>query len=400
MKLRDIFIVVITLALSFQGMSQNNRAQYPGALQNAYFQVNIGWINYPFDNTTLYPGYEAEKILVPHTAVRIIPYGYNINDYLAVHISYMRPVLWVRYKNVNGDNGNHAVFMNVGGLTVKAQYPVYNKFWIFGEAGLGVITRTGFHSSTYPYPRIMDDANYATFLFSGGIKYKINKKWALLFTTAYSPQAGKYHQPYTLFFGGGFEYDMYKLPENVVDKNKKSKYIFPENLVQLGYTTNYFGYGVNNFVSEGKIPVFWGGMAEIKEGFSVHFQRNFFHTYKNFAFDWGLSFSYWNSSVENTKFITISTFPVFRFILIRTKPVDFYINYSLAGPSYISGLNIDGFDTGPQFTFQDFMGIGWYFGNKRNYNIEIRIAHYSNGNLFPQNEGVKIPLTFNAGYCF
>ncbi|MBK6826807.1 MAG: acyloxyacyl hydrolase [Chitinophagaceae bacterium] len=28
----------------------------------------------------------------------------------------------------------------------------------------------------------------------------------------------------------------------------------------------------------------------------------------------------------------------------------------------------------------------------------IRIAHYSNGNLFPQNDGVKIPLTFNLGY--
>ena len=50
--------------------------------------------------------------------------------------------------------------------------------------------------------------------------------------------------------------------------------------------------------------------------------------------------------------------------------------------------DIDGLGTGPKFTYQDFMGIGVFFGKKRNYNFDIRIMHYSNGNLFYNNAGL------------
>ncbi|MFI5132231.1 MAG: acyloxyacyl hydrolase [Chitinophagales bacterium] len=46
------------------------------------------------------------------------------------------------------------------------------------------------------------------------------------------------------------------------------------------------------------------------------------------------------------------------------------------------------------------MGIGVFAGKKRSLNAEIRIAHYSNGNIFPQNNGVMIPLTLAVGYSF
>jgi hypothetical protein len=46
------------------------------------------------------------------------------------------------------------------------------------------------------------------------------------------------------------------------------------------------------------------------------------------------------------------------------------------------------------------MGIGIYSGKHRNINAEIKIGHYSNGDLFPQNNGVMTPLTFNLGYAF
>jgi hypothetical protein len=93
-------------------------------------------------------------------------------------------------------------------------------------------------------------------------------------------------------------------------------------------------------------------------------------------------------------------YPVARFTFIRTNPVDVYFNYSVAGPTYISEISIDSLQIGKRFTFQDFMGLGCYVGKKRMINLELRIAHYSNGNLFPKNEGVMIPLTFNAGVAF
>jgi len=44
------------------------------------------------------------------------------------------------------------------------------------------------------------------------------------------------------------------------------------------------------------------------------------------------------------------------------------------------------------------MGTGIYFGEKRNLNAELMIGHYSNGNLFPHNDAVKVPLTLKVGY--
>ena len=37
---------------------------------------------------------------------------------------------------------------------------------------------------------------------------------------------------------------------------------------------------------------------------------------------------------------------------------DIYFNYSLAGPTFISKTTIDTNETGKQFTFRDFMGVG------------------------------------------
>jgi len=46
------------------------------------------------------------------------------------------------------------------------------------------------------------------------------------------------------------------------------------------------------------------------------------------------------------------------------------------------------------------MGLGVFFGKKRAYNLELRIMHYSNGNIFPQNSGVAIPIQFTFGKTF
>jgi hypothetical protein len=46
------------------------------------------------------------------------------------------------------------------------------------------------------------------------------------------------------------------------------------------------------------------------------------------------------------------------------------------------------------------MGTGVSLGKKRKYNIELRISHYSNGNLFTSNAGITIPLSLHLGYAF
>ena len=386
--------------------AQDSRFQYPSIIKDSYFEVNFGYINYPFSAASLEPGYTVEEIHVPHAAPRIVLFGHNFSPYLAAQISYTRPIFWVRYRRIGGTNNytdihNHPVFMNIGGLTVKGTLPLGDKFSLYGEAGLAVVTRTGFHEDDSSHRLdVVKDANYASFLFGAGFNYHLNDKWALKLSGIYSPEHKASKQPYTVHYAAGFSFTMRELSEEKLAKKTNSKYIFPVNVIQVGYATNAFGYEVNDFFSEGTVPVFWGGNAHVASGFTVQYQRNIFHGKKIFSLDWGSTVGYWKSQVNQQEFITLAVFPLFRFNLLHTKPFDFYFNYSLAGPAFISGVNIDNRETGPHFTFQDYMGVGFFIGKQRKLNTELRIAHYSNGNLFPENEGVKIPLTFNLGYTF
>jgi hypothetical protein len=388
-----LFLFIPTVLLH----AQDKRAQYPGLLRKAYFGVNLGYIDYPFSNKHLASGYTAGSVQVPHLALRITLLGYQFNPNLSARITYMRPFNWVEYKNVNGDGAMHSVWMNFGGLTVKARTNPARKLSLFGEGGLAVVTRNGFDINEIP---VVKDVSFATVELNGGVEYHLNRKWDLNLSAFYSPENKKASQPRTLFFSGGFAYNMQPLSAEKVKRNSDSRYIFPKNLLQVGYTTNGLGYGVNHFVAEGAVPIFWGGESELRRGFAVNYQRNFFHTKKVFSLDVGTSFGYWQSRRQKDEFFTLSIYPMLRFTVLRTRPLDLYFNYSVAGPTFISKIRIDGEDTGREFTFRDFMGMGIYAGKERKLNAEINIGHFSNGNVFPSKAGVKIPLSFNLGMAF
>ena len=133
---------------------------------------------------------------------------------------------------------------------------------------------------------------------------------------------------------------------------------------------------------------------------TLDYQHNVFHTKKVFAFDLGASGSIWKSNGNREGFLTGSVYPLFRFFLARPRQADVYFSYSLAGPTFISQTVLDGRDTGKRFTFQDFMGVGAFFGKTRRMNAEIGIKHYSNGNIFTRNASIKIPLTLTLGLTF
>jgi hypothetical protein len=389
---------VILLFFSIQGgdlFSQlDNRVQYPPGLKNAYFGVNVGAINYNFSSEQLEAGYTVESVKVPPAAVRIMLYGYQFNQYLSAQISYMRPVSWVEYRNVNGDGSSHSVWMNVAGLTFSSNLPLSKRFSLHAETGLGIITRKGFRVNNN---QVVRNANYATILSGASLHYHVGKKWDLELTGTWSPTHKRVKQPETVFVGAGFRYKLIEFPKEKLAKYQRESRLFPRNIWTMSYTSNILGYGVNDFASKGAIPFFWGGEAHIKQGISFSFQRNIFHTRKVFAFDWGASAGWWQSRDNDDQFFTLSVFPVLRFHAIRAQPLDVYFEYAVAGPTFISRPLIDDKQTGKKFTFYDFMGIGVFAGKKRNINLGLRIAHFSNGNIFPDNDGVKIPLTLNVG---
>ncbi|MBI5370857.1 MAG: acyloxyacyl hydrolase [Sphingobacteriales bacterium] len=399
MKTRAPYIVLFALAMAiaYTVPAQEFRGQYPPALRNSYFGVNIGYIQYPFSTRQLQPGNTVGSVKVPHTAVRIVLLGHEFNKNLSAQITYMRPVKWVEYRDVNNTGKTMTVWMNVAGLTVAGKIPLAKKFTLFTEAGLALVMRRGFTMDNQP---VVKSASYGTGLFGASLQYKLNPKWDLQLSTTYSPENKKELQPHTLFYSAGFHYFMRELPKERVEKVKAAGYHFPRQTLSLGYATNAMGYGVNKFVSQGVIPIFWGGEVKVKHGLLINYQHNLFHSRKVFSLDWGIEAAFWKTNLDQTRFFTVSAYPVMRFHTIRSKSLDFYLEYSVAGPSFISKPRMDGLATGQKFTFKDMMGLGVFAGKKKNINAGIRIAHYSNGNLFPENDGVMVPLTFSMGYAF
>ena len=100
-----VLFFCLSVFFSARVVAQDKRTQYPSFLANAYFGVNVGYIHYPFTNAHLEPGFAAESVKIPHVAVRMNLLGYRFNDYLSAEISYMRPVGWVEYNNINGVQG-------------------------------------------------------------------------------------------------------------------------------------------------------------------------------------------------------------------------------------------------------------------------------------------------------
>ena len=399
MKINKTLLCCLWVLLLFDSpiFSQDSRTQFPSFLSKSYFGLDIGYINYQFTNEQLNQGYESSSIEIPHAAIRVTLLGYRFNKYVSAELNYLRPVSWVRYVYINGAHWNLPVAMNIVSLVAKPSVPISRSFSLKGELGAALVTRAGFSIDD---TKLMEDANVITATFGAGAIYHINRNWDLKVHASMSPKHKATKQPATIFLSGGFVYNMHPLSAEKVAKNASTGYLFPRNLLQVGYSTNQFGYALNDFFSKGPVPVFWGGNVHVVHGVSLHYQRNIFHTRKVFSLDWGSSVAYWKSSGKAENFYTVSLYPLLRFTVLRVKPMDVYFNYSVAGPTYISRIKIDSLSTGEKFTFQDMMGMGIYAGKKRKMNAELRIVHYSNGNLFPQNEGVKIPMTFNLGWTF
>ena len=398
MKAFPLALILIVFATGSTAAQEppDTRTQYPRLLQNSYVSLNVGRIDQPFTQAQLQPGFRAASIDVPPVDVRVMLVGHEFNRFISAQASYMRPLNYVRYASVRpGDSERHHVRVNFGGVTVKARAPVARRWSAYGEAGVGFTSRTGFSLGDTP---VITDAHYASVLAGGGVEYRLTSSWDLTGGVTFSPGRDAVNQPHTLFSSGGFRYTVRPLPADRVAANRDAGFIFPRQLLQIEYSSGT-GYGVNEFVSQ-KVPIFWGGHAKVDFGVAPHYERNVFHTRKVFGLDVGASGGFYKTRQNNDRFFTLSVYPLFRFTFLRARLADMYFAYSLAGPTYISKVVLDNLNTGRHFTFQDFMGIGWFAGTKRNLNFGVKINHYSNGNIFTQNAGVKVPLTFSIGYAF
>tara|TARA_R110002020_G_scaffold336845_1_gene552304 strand:+ start:1326 stop:2546 length:1221 start_codon:yes stop_codon:yes gene_type:complete len=376
--------------------AQDKRADYSSGIKNMYLNANFGIINYRYTEDLLPDGVTTESITGKTTFGGRFAVGYHLSKSWDAQLSVMRPAAWASYNNLSIEGSDKSVWTNIWALSAKKNFQHTEQFKLYLETGISNVARHGFKIADQD---IIENAQYLYPIFGSGLNYRLSNKWEATLNITYSPPREKVQQPATTFFAGGITYNLKEPDDAVVKKNSESIFYFPKHLLQIGITSDFAGYDINRQFSGGlktSIPIFWFGDVFVQKGLFINYQRNIFHTYKNFSLDWGASFGYYQTKNEES-FYTLSLFPTVRYWFLRTKPIDVYFNYSLIGPAYISKSRLDGLDIGEEATFQDFMGIGFLFGNKRLYNIDLKIAHYSNGNIFNDNPGVAIPLTICFG---
>ena len=146
---------------------EDTRTQYPALLVNSYFSVDVGSISYPFSQRQLEPGLQAASIRTPHPAARIALVGHEFNRYLSAQLTYMRPVRYVTYTDVDGDATAHHVWTHFGGMTARLGLPIAARLSVYGEAGLGITSRDGFNRSDGA--PVVRSAHYASWLAGAGV---------------------------------------------------------------------------------------------------------------------------------------------------------------------------------------------------------------------------------------
>lgn len=404
--MKKIIFSIFILAITSTQIAQEKRlkTKFTNFLANSYYSINFGGIFYPFSNDNLIPGYETETFSRNWFSGRML-LGHKITDNLAVQFGTIRPASWFKYDNVNNIGYDRSVWINAWSLSLKKDFNINKKTSIYAEAGVANVTRVGF---SIVDKVIYDDAHFASILYGFGIQYWLSKKWRLSVNGTFIPKSDKYNQPSISQASFGFEYHLQQVDDKTAQKRNINSYFFPNNILQISYGTGALGFGMNEFFSMNMkvgnfesfgVPVFWLGDIKAQHAFSVTYQRLIYRSEKIFSIDWGVSATYFQSR-GNENVFAFSIFPVLRFYLLRRKNYDFYTNYSIIGPTYITKSVIDGFDSGSNATFQDTMGFGVFFGKNRSYNIELRIMHYSNGNIFSDNAGVAIPMQFTFGKTF
>ncbi|PZD79207.1 acyloxyacyl hydrolase [Mesonia sp. K7] len=368
-------------------------------LRNFYVCANLGLINYNYGEEILPENTYVESITAKNTFGGRFAFGFRLGENYRAQFSVMRPAAWTSYNNVDHTEWNKTVWTNIWAISALRDFRISDKWDLFFEAGISNVTRVGFSIDDREY---VESLHYIYPIGGAGVAYHLSDKFDLTLNATYSPPKSSDNQPSTYLIAAGMNFYVPTLSEEKKQAVLESPYYFPKNQLLFGYSSDFMGFNINRQFSSGlqtSIPMFWLGDVYAENGFWLSYQRTVFQTKKTFSLELGTSFSYYNTR-GGDDFWALSVYPNVKWWFLRTQPVDFYFNYSLIGPTYLSDATLDGIDTGEKATFQDFMGLGMIFGDERAYQLDFKIAHYSNGNIFTENPGVAIPLTIGFGYSF
>lgn len=111
-----------------------------------------------------------------------------------------------------------------------------------------------------------------------------------------------------------------------------------------------------------------------------------------------LSANHDNNSFDNSSY-AISIYPQLNLYLDQKSWGQPYFFVRALGPSYLSDNRLGERQQAHNFTFQAQVGAGAYFnlGANTRGTATLSWKHFSNANLFSDNDGIDLPLMLNLG---
>ena len=364
--------------------------------------MNLGLLYNDFNERQLEPGFSYEETSPNRFSGRVL-LGYEFSPDWAIQYGVLRPAAWFEYNKVNGTNLSKTVWTNLWSLTLKKDFHFDRSWGAFLEAGPATVARKGFTLGTETG---VEDYRYLSILTAVGVTYKLSDQWELLAHGVFVPKA-KENQPALKQFSLGVQYNLKELAPKPSQEASQTRPFFPTHTLQVGYGNDFIGYAPNKIVSMNArvggtdglgLPIFWYGDAKASNTFLINYAKTLYKSHKFFSLGYGASFTAFESSMDKKWTGAISVYPQMSFYFWRREGFDAYATYSVIGPTFITREDIDGVETGPKITYQDFIAAGAYLGNDRKWNAELKIIHYSNGNIFTKNNGVAVPVVFQLGY--
>ncbi len=129
------------------------------------------------------------------------------------------------------------------------------------------------------------------------------------------------------------------------------------------------------------------------------------------SFHIGMSYTY--MSTDTADFNTMHAFSIFPQLSLYPTPDSwarsllpggaepfFYVR--ALGPSYISANRLGDRQQAHNFAFQAQIGVGAIIRRRNNSDVIIAVSwkHFSNANLFNDNDGIDLPIVLNFGFSF
>ncbi len=180
-----------------------------------------------------------------------------------------------------------------------------------------------------------------------------------------------------------------------VPTHPSKEWIFPKNEVSVVYYNRGF---FDPYIWRPPSPIFWHAVKSMNSGVMFMYHRLIFHSRKHFSLYVGTSLSRWER-FEATVYAPTIFFSL-RWWFFRTQTVNAYLSYSVAGPTVINIDQLAEKDLGGYFIFQDYLGVGLQFGRRHALNLDLRLLHYSNGDVLTHNPGFDVPVVLYIGYSF